>query len=64
MVFLPPYCWFLNPIEEAFGMVKQWVQRNYDYCRELGSTARIFDEAFKSVSAEGARACFRSCRYL
>jgi hypothetical protein len=33
VVFLPPYCWFLNPIEEAFGMVKQWVQRNDDYCR-------------------------------
>jgi hypothetical protein len=23
VLFLPPYCWFLNPIEEAFGKVRQ-----------------------------------------
>ena len=23
VMWLPPYCWFLNPIEEAFGKVRQ-----------------------------------------
>jgi hypothetical protein len=28
VLWLPPYCWHLNPIEEAFGAVRQWLMKN------------------------------------
>lgn len=28
LLFLPPYCPQLNPIEVLFGMLKRWIQRH------------------------------------
>ena len=64
VVFLPPYCWFLNPIEEGFGHAKQWVQRNDVACRAMGKTILFFDAALKSITPAMARSCFHSCGYL
>jgi hypothetical protein len=31
IIFLPPYSPDLNPIETAFGAVKNWIKRNCDF---------------------------------
>ena len=65
--FLPPYCWHLNPIENGFGMCRQWCMKNQALCEALGSVRAFFDEAFKSVTPAPHAVAFTlvdTCRHF
>ena len=65
VMWLPPYCWHLNPIEEGFGCVRQWLMRNKHLAEILpGGTRAMLDIAFDSVTPAQARSCFHHCGYL
>ena len=65
VLWLPPYCWHLNPIEEGFGAVHQWLMRNKPLVSLIpGGTVGMLDAAFSNVSPEQARSCFHHCEYL
>ena len=65
VLWLPPYCWHLNPIEEGFGAVRQWLMRNKPLVSVLpGGTQGMLDAAFSSVTLEQARSCFHHSDYL
>jgi len=63
VLWLPPYCWHLNPIEEAFGAVRQWLMRNKHMATQLGGTQQFLNAAFDSVTPDTARSCFHHCGY-
>lgn len=66
LLFTPPYCWDLTPLDNgAFGMVKRWLM---DHAKRLDSfqytTRQALDEAFhEAVSPSAARSFFYECGY-
>ena len=37
MIYIPPYCHFLSPLDNgAFGALVQWLRRNYYYAQRVG----------------------------
>ena len=47
VIFLPPYCPFYNPIEYAFGYVKDRCQKLYTRDNELEIAAQAFQYYMK-----------------
>ena len=59
LVFLPPYSPDLNPIEQAFSAIKNYLRRfNNDY------SFSIIDRACQNVSPESTRGFFRASGYI
>ena len=56
--WLPPYCWHLNPIEEGFGCIRQWLMQNkHLYGQVPGGTRGLLQLAFEhAVGRRRARA--------
>lgn len=66
VIWLPPYCWHLNPIEEGFGCVRQWlmIHKPLLQWQGIGGLRGMLALAFRSVSSERARRCFHSSGYV
>jgi len=62
LVFLPPYCPKLSPIEIVFSKVKKALRR-----QALESTLRtddLFKQAVETISATDTQGFFRHCGYI
>ncbi|KAK4701470.1 hypothetical protein P7C70_g4759, partial [Phenoliferia sp. Uapishka_3] len=66
LVFLPPYSPDLNPIEEAFATVKQWIRRNEDRYHEASDAERrlMIHLACIAITPEQAEGWFRHAGYV
>ena len=60
-MYLSPYSPDLNPIEESFNSIKQWLRRNHALAVQLGPDRDAFLELAiqLSISPDKARAYFR-----
>ena len=64
VIYLVPYCWELSPLDNgACGLVRRWLERNYQYLYDHGLEAAM-DAALRSLTPEDARYCFRNCGYV
>jgi transposase len=61
LLYLPPYSPELNPIEKAWSKFKQFLRRAKARSKEALDQA--VTEAFKTITADNARAWFRHCGY-
>jgi len=70
IVFLPAYSPDLNPIEEAFSSIKNWIRTNRDYVlgeivgSNKGDAYKLLWDAVFSVSPEKALGWFRHSGYI
>ena len=66
VLWTPPYCWHLNPIEEGFGCVRQRLMRNKHLLSwpGTGGMRGLLAMAFASVSPARARSCYHHVGYL
>lgn len=62
MLYLPPYSPDLNPIELAFGYVKQYLKQHEDIIHALPAI-NIVKAAFKSINKELSNAWIEHCGY-
>jgi hypothetical protein len=70
LLYLPSYSPDLNPVEEAFSVIKGWLRSNRDYI--LGETegpasdpyALMWEAAYSSVTPEKAYGWFRHSEYI
>ena len=67
VLFLPPYCWDLSPLDNnAFGILKAWLRDRSMLLREMphytfrGALEAALREA---VDPSAARQCFHRCGY-
>jgi len=58
-LFLPPYSPDLNPIEQAFAVIKAFLRRNWK-----DQSLSIMDEACHHISPEMAWGFFRASAYV
>jgi transposase len=58
-MFLPPYSPDLNPIEQAFSAIKNYLRR---FCDDF--TFAVIDRACQSISPESAWGFFRASGYV
>ena len=63
VMFLPPYSPDYNPAEEAFSYVKYYLKRHDDLLQQLHDKTPIIKSAFKSITAQLARAWIADCGY-
>ena len=68
MIYIPPYCHFLSPLDNgAFGALVQWLRRNYYYAQQVG-IVRAMERGMRHLNADTsgrlARRCFRNCGFL
>jgi hypothetical protein len=64
VIFLPPYCPHLNPIEFAFSSAKKWIQKNANIT--FGNTklaSLILPKLFANCIPNGLVNTFRHCGY-
>lgn len=61
IVFLPPYCPDLNPIELAFNQMKKWLMTNQDIAMQMPKVALI--HAAACITHENATNYLSSCGY-
>ena len=59
ILFLPPYSPDLNPIEQAFSSIKNYLRR---YCNDY--TFSVIDRTCQNVSSDQARGFFRASGYV
>lgn len=70
IVFLPAYSPDLNPIEEAFSAIKNWIRTNRDYVLgeivggNNGNAYKMLWDAVFSVTPEKALGWFRHSGYI
>ena len=57
LLFLPPYCPQLNPIEQCFGLLKRWIQKNANLVFPL-YPQQVLDRAMASTRR------FQHCGYM
>jgi hypothetical protein len=52
VVFTPPYCWNLNPLDNgAFGKVKRWLQQHGEFYASMGlTTSEVLDRRLQPVA--------------
>ena len=63
VVYLPPYSYETSLLDNgAFGLVRRWLEGNYQYLYTHGLKAAM-DEALRSLTPADARYCFRNCGY-
>ncbi|XP_028408665.1 uncharacterized protein LOC114531222 [Dendronephthya gigantea] len=60
--FLPPYSPDMNPIEEAFGTAKTWLQRNDNICVKYPK--RCFEIALAQITAKQCTGFFKDSGYF
>ena len=56
-LFLPSYSPELNPIEEAFSKIKQYIKKQKP--RVLNKLLRVIDDAFKIITGDDAKGYFK-----
>jgi hypothetical protein len=70
IVFLPAYSPDLNPIEEAFSAIKNWIRTNRDYVLgeivggNNGNAYKMLWDAVFSVTPDKALGWFRHSGYI
>lgn len=64
VVYTPPYCHELTPLDNgAFGLVVRFLREHADIV-EVAGIERALDAAFRSLSPADAHYCFRNCGYV
>jgi transposase len=58
-MFLPPYSPDLNPIEQAFSVIKSYLRR---YCYDVSLS--VIGAACRSITPEKAKGFFRASGYI
>ena len=69
LLFLPAYSPNLNPIEEAFSSIKNWIRTNRDYvlgelAGQDGNAYKMIWDAVFSVTPEKALGWFKHSGYI
>jgi len=66
LVFLPPYCPFLNPTEHIFSQVKSFLRRFGPSFRRaaFGTDYDLLCYAFNHVTSQDCRSYFVSCGFI
>lgn len=62
VVWLPPYCPELSPIEKAFRLIKNYFKDHGNELSKLGPYMQL-DTAFGRIGPEHALHCFKACKY-
>lgn len=52
VLFLPPYSPNLNPLEEAFSYIKQYLRKHDELLQALRDPRDVIMQAFHSITAE------------
>ena len=52
VLFLPPYSPDLNPLEEAFSYVKQYLRRHDELLQAISDPIDVIKKAFQSITVE------------
>lgn len=65
--YIPPYCWFLSPLDNgAFGALVRWLRQNYYYVQRIGIKEAL-EVGMRALNADGgrlARHSFSLCEYI
>jgi transposase len=61
LIFLPPYCPQLNPIEIGFGLLKRWISKHANYAWNVDPKL-VLDIALKNCTCE-CKSTFIHCGY-
>ena len=64
IIFLPPYSPDLNPIETAFGTVKSWIKRNFNFMNVHTDPIHALMIAFAQITSEMATNYFKGSIYF
>lgn len=66
LIFVPPYCPQLNPIEPCFGLLKRWLQRRANLVFPLypDQALDIAMRACTRLEDKGCFGTFRHCGYM
>ena len=51
VLFLPPYSPDLNPVEEAFCYVKQYLRKHDELLQAISDPTHVIKQAFQSITA-------------
>ncbi len=65
LIYLPAYSPDLNPIEEAFSLIKAWLRSNWDhFVEDDADPYGAIWEAVYSISPEDARGWYKHSSYV
>lgn len=64
LIYLPPYSPDYNPIEEAFSVLKAFLQRRESCFTGPDQIPWLVNEAIASITPEDAISWFADCGYL
>lgn len=62
-LFLPPYSPDLNPIEEAFSFVKQYLRRHDELLQALPDPTLVLQAAFAAITPDHCKAWIEHSGY-
>lgn len=63
LVYLPPYSPELNPIEEVFSIVKQWLYENDHLMMITADPSYLIFRAFLEIQSQNVKAIYSHCGY-
>ncbi len=64
VLFLPPYSPDLNPIEEAFSYIKQYLRKHDELLQAIADPTDIIKEAFQSITADHCNSWISDSLYI
>ena len=64
VLFLPPYSPDLNPLEEAFSYVKQYLRRHDELLQAISDPIDVIKKAFQSITVEHCNSWISHASYV
>src|SRR5204863_8590665 len=62
LAYLPPYSPDLNPIEESFAQLKQWIKKNHVLAEQFGDDFAEFLRCELKAIQSACKGHFRKCQ--
>ena len=63
VLFLPPYSPDLNPLEEAFSYIKQYLRKHDELLQAIADPRDVIRQAFQSITAEHCNSWISHAHY-
>ena len=64
VLFLPPYSPDLNPLEEAFSYVKQYLRRHDELLQAISDPIDVIKKVFQSITVEHCNSWISHASYV
>ena len=63
VLFLPPYSPDLNPLEEVFSYIKQYLRKHDELLQAIRDPTDVIRQAFQSITAEHCNSWISHAQY-